>query len=246
MSLPVMLDVAAAAIAGQYRVLLDAVAGQFARVLDSHDPTTPKARSDFRAAISRDMTAFLSGMVLSLDARTNEIKNVAVVASGVSLSVPDQESLSEYVGETLDALHETMQAILARDQVTTDRTLRKVALQVELLQAGTGISKVGALIKVKFGKVRKLAFAQEDRIGRKRASEDFVRVLVRQHLLLTYVESYLFALAKSGKDLARVVYTDERNGLVFSITGTTGGYPSYDDIRESAFHPNSLASVEGL
>lgn len=246
MSLAAALDSIAGGIAGQYRLLLEAISGRFARALDSHDPTTPKARSDFHVGITQDVHTFLASVMGALNAHLEAMKNTAVAASGASLSTPDATMLSAHIAEIQDELQEILWSVMTRDQATTERELRKVALQVELLQAGTGISKVGALIRVKFGKVRKLRFVQEDRIGRKRASDEYVRSLVRQTLLTAYIESYLFALAKSGQDLVRVVYADGRDPWIMSIAGLTEGYPAYDDVRDEVFHPNSLASVERI
>lgn len=47
-------------------------------------------------------------------------------------------------------------------------------------------------------------------------------------------------------DLAQVVYTDpahKGHGLVFSITGQTAGYPTFDEIAAKVFHYNATAGV---
>jgi hypothetical protein len=47
-------------------------------------------------------------------------------------------------------------------------------------------------------------------------------------------------------DLAQVMYDDEghkNNGLIFSMSGATPGYPSFDDIAETVFHYNATAKI---
>lgn len=47
-------------------------------------------------------------------------------------------------------------------------------------------------------------------------------------------------------DLAKVVYPDpehENHGLVFSMSGATPGYPSFEDLQDSVFHYNSTATI---
>lgn len=236
------LDQIADQFAEQYRGLLTSIVGHFARALDSHDPTTPKARSDFRQSILRSSVAFLDGMVGQIEAHTIEVRNDALSTVGHALSDPDLESLNEYLRDAMDDLYASLYACLHRDDTAAERELRNFAHKVNLTQAATGMSKIGALIKTKFGRVSGLNFVQVDRLGRKRASEGFVRSLVRHHLVQTHVECQMFSIAKSGNDLAQIVI-DNKPGAVISITGTTAGYPSYEEIRDEIFHPNSTATV---
>lgn len=236
-------DAMANQFAEQYRGLLTTIAGHFARVLDSHDPTTPKARSDFRTNLARASEVFMSGIATQLEAHTYEVRNSALDAQESVLSDPDFASLNEYLSETVEALCGALWACIYRDDLTAERELRKVALNVDLLQSTTGMSRIGALIKTKFGRVSGMPFVQMDRLGRKRASESFVRSLVRHHLVLTDVETRLFAMAKQGSDLAQVMRQDGTKAEIFSITGVSRNYPSYEEIRDTVFHPNATATV---
>lgn len=240
------LDASAALIAGHYQLMLDAMSGHLARALDSSDPTTPqmKTRLHFENMSSINM---LTNSTLAafgiLESVTRDFMMAGVSDAKASLNDSSLQMLTEHVGEMLENVRTGMHACALRDAATVEHELRKVALQVELLQTATGINKVGALIKVKFGKLRGLDLVQKDRVGRKRKSADFVRSMVRWHLLSAYVEAFLFGVAKSGEDLVQVVYAGDRRGRVFSITGGTPEYPSYADIVDE-FHPNSTASVE--
>lgn len=236
-------DVMANQFAEQYRGLLTTIAGHFARALDSHDPTTPKARSDFRTNLARASEIFMSGIATQLQAQTYEVRNGALDAQGVVLSDPDFASLNEYLNETVEDLCGALWACIYRDDLTAERELRKVALNVDLLQSTTGMSRIGAIIKTKFGRVSGMSFVQVDRLGRKRVSESYVRSLVRRHLVLTDVETRLFAMAKQGNDLAQVLHQDGTQAEVFSITGASRDCPSYEEIRDTVFHPNATATV---
>lgn len=239
-----MISYFAGQFAEQHRGFLSSIQGTLARALDEHDPTTPKVRRDFHATLERMAHVYIEGFALQLRIMTDEVKQGALIAAEADLSEPELAHLNEYVDETVADLCDTMRACVGRDDRAAEQELRKIALNVDLLQSSSGMSKVGALIKAKFGRVRNLAFVQPDRLGRKRASDGFVGVMVRKHLLMTDIETRLFVFAKRGSDLAQIVYADGDKGLVFSITGGTPGYPIYEEIKDSEFHPMSSAFVK--
>lgn len=238
-----ILDATADGFLNQYRAMLSSIAGEFARILDTPDPTTAKARREFSVIMNRQNMSFLSGFWGQITERAKEVAQTAVTDSGFDLNGKEQFSLNEHLADALIDLCGVIKVSVLRDENVAEKALRRIALQVDLLQSSTGVNKVGALIKVKFGKVRELDFMQIDRTGRRRSSEVYTRLAVRHCLLLIYVESYLIAIAKNGQDLARVVYPDGKLGEVFSITGATPGYRAYDDLKNEVFHPNSTASV---
>ena len=233
------LDAISGQCAEQYRTLLTAIVGHFAKALDSTDPTSPKVRTQFRRSLEQLSRAFLAGMVEQVKAHTRELRDDALKTASRPLSDPELRDLDEHLQDALDDLQDALRACLARDCRAAEHELRKFAHMVNLTQSSSGMSRIGAIIKVKYGRVSDFSFSQADRIGRKRVSDAFVRALIRHHLVITCVETQMFAIAKLGFDLARVGDTN----LIISITGTTPGYESYDDVRDDLFHPNSSATV---
>lgn len=240
MNHPAMLDALSAQYAGQYRTLLAAITGLFARVLDSADPTSPKARSEFKRSLDRLARNFLAGFSDQIEVHTVDVRDAALKTVGRPLRGPELRSLNEHLQSAQDDLKASLWACLTRDCRIVERELRNFAHSVDLIQSAGGVSRVGAIIRSKFGRVSRLSFNQVDRLGRKRASDAFVGTMIRHHLVLARVESQMFSIAKAGIDLVQVQGADDR---VVSITGTTPGYESYDEVRDILFHPNSSATV---
>lgn len=229
--------------AAQYGERLMGIVGSYARILDSGDPTTGKARLDLRRSLDRSNLVFLTGFDVQTVTYAHEVKAATLNAMGVSLSAPDMLALNEHVVDLAASLNETVCICVRRDSLLAERELRKFALSVNLLESSTGISHIGALIKSKYGAIRELPFMQPDRLGRKRTSEAFVRNAVRHEMVGIHVETALFAIAKGGNDLAQVLNQDGSKGEVFSITSLSRNYRSYEDIKGEVFHPNSTATV---
>lgn len=230
----------------QYLTMLSAIQGVFANALDSHDPTTPKARTELRTELVHCVNAAAIGIFDSIQRDVLQASDMAIqeigTRMGVVMSEDGKSSLMDHIGEIADSTCFSVALCAKRDAETASATLRKVSMEVELMRL-SGKSKVGALIQSKFGAVRNLSFFQPDRLGRKSSSADFVARLIQHSVVLAGVESKLFYLSKLGRDLA--VTTGSDKPMVFSITGSTPGYPSYEEIRDSLFHPNSNLSVEG-
>lgn len=239
-----IIDLIADDLTGQYRVALQAIVGLYAEVLNSPDPTIVRERRRFRAGLSSLNADFIERISPMIYTHTAAMRDMAVVELGLPESEEHRFSLDVHLVAGMDSLIDEIKAILLRDSATVERNLAKFAMQVELLAMGRQISRLAILRKEKEGLVGKVAFIQTDRSARRRASEAFFRIIVRQYLLLAFVESKLFMIAKNGRDLARVVFHDGTNGETFSITGTTGGYRSWSEVSVEIFHPNSNATVQ--
>ncbi len=88
-------------------------------------------------------------------------------------------------------------------------------------------------------------FTVQTASGRNYKADSLVRTEARQFGYRAWLESEMERIAESS-DLAEVRYADpehENHGLVFSISGKTQGYPSFEDISEPVFHYNSKATV---
>lgn len=225
---------------GRYQSALSAITGIVARALDSHDPTTAKVRDDVRTQLSAEVSRFSQSMPAILHGYAEAL----MVPHAEALSAPDVDLLRSHIDGHVEDLAGALSLRLSIDANSAMRALKGVALNVDLASMA-GASRVGALIKHKFGVLRKLRFSQADSIGRKSSSLSFASALIRKTMLLVSVESQLFAMARAGIDVVQV----ERDGapvMRFSITGVSAGIPAYDEISQKTFHPNFVGNLTGV
>ena len=81
--------------------------------------------------------------------------------------------------------------------------------------------------------------------GRSYNAIPFVKTQARQFAYQSELHLQMDALSAQG-DLAQVQYDDPdhpHHGLVFSISGTTPGYPSFEALSTSVFHFNATARI---
>lgn len=81
--------------------------------------------------------------------------------------------------------------------------------------------------------------------GRSFKAASFVKTQARDFAYRVWLDARMLALLPNG-DLATVVYDDEHHaahGVVFSITGDTKGYPSFEELEEPVFHFNAHARI---
>lgn len=227
-------------LAGRYQGALSAMTGILARALDSHDPTSPRSRDEVRRLLDAEVGRFVD----TLPALVYGYAEALMLKHTDALSSPDIETLRGHVYEHADDLVASLTLCITRDAMTVAASLRKLALKVDLASSG-GMSRVGALIKHKFGILRGLGFSQMDRAGRRSNSLRFATLIIRQHLLLIEIESELFAMSKQGIDIVEI----ERDGLIlakFSITGSSNDLPSYEDVGRQVIHPNFTGKLIGV
>lgn len=229
--------------ASQYAMLLNSIVGMFSETILFPDPTTQKTHSVFRWRLLNECDSFISHIDELVEAQTGEIEQIALDVQINALSDPDRADLDAYIESSLEDTRESLRNVVYRDEASAERELRRFALNVSLLQSSEGINRAGALIKLRGKLGEGVAFFQHDRIGRNRVSSGFFKAIIRKHLLLTFIETTLFLIAKRGSDLAQVELSDGSLGEIFSITGGTDGCRSYEDIRDRVFHPNSTSSV---
>ena len=87
----------------------------------------------------------------------------------------------------------------------------------------------------------------QDSAKRQWDAKKYVWFTTRDFLYQSLIEIQLMKIRDAGGDLAQVVYDDPshaNNGLVFSITGATEGYPNLTQIQAKVFHPNATAKVQ--
>lgn len=232
----------------RYLMLLQALTGILATALDSQDPDRGIVRTAMIIDANRATAQFVERF--STDARSivDTMIKMAIHDSGMvkspKLTDYHMNELRENAEAVLDELVTNIQSVCDRNVATVVNELRQVKLQASLLQS-TGMSKFGALMKSRMGRVGELKFTTPDVLGRKWRSSDYVVSMISKNLVQLYVESFLYCAAVDGDTKAKVVYSDAghaNNGMVFNITGSEGA--SFDNIRDTIWHPNSTAGVE--
>lgn len=247
MDLNTRLDSVADDLMREYQYLLSSFVALFARALDLPNPTSPLARHDLENKLQQASISFYGVFHERLREAVTALVTEALDAANAHLSSDKRVLLDTLVSGDIDGVTTRLIGIEMNDEAKVRKVLRDIALQVYLRSARGRVSQMTALIGARRGKVADLKFVQTDRAGRNWNSAILVRTMVRQVLLHIYVESFLYGRVSVGADLAKVVYPNPDhadNGLVFSISGATEGYPTYDEIKDRIFHPNSTASVE--
>jgi hypothetical protein len=240
-----ILDRMADEVTAQYAAFLDSVTASLARTLDGPNPEAPATRREFENSLLRPQNAFYSAFNAKVPADEQELMDDALKRTGARLSASERETLNSLVAEMRQELHYSIYAMMVRDGGIARRVLTRFAFEVDgkLLQ---GMSRIGAIITSRPGKVASLKFEQVDRANRRWKSSQWVRTVTRSHLLQVHIETALYGIQKRGGDLAVVTHesvTHQHSGLVFAITGKEEQYPTYSDIRDEVWHPNSRAFV---
>jgi hypothetical protein len=247
MDLAARLDVVAEEVMQRYQLLLSTFVAHLARTLDTATPTSQSARHELETKLLNGAGPFYEFLHERLKREMLSLTADALAASKARLSIDKGLILANLLQDDLDNTTQQIISLEMRDEARVKKLLRDLALQVSIATARKRTSYVGALIAARHGKVATLQFRQTDRSGRAWNTAVYLRTLVRMFLLHVYIESFLYGRAEAGSDLAKVTYADpehEFHGLVFSISGATDGYPSYEDIKDKVFHPNSVANVE--
>lgn len=226
-----------------YRLFGMALTGAFGRALDQGDPTSSRARTEFKAAVTGLGRDFVDLTTQEVRSGLDEVAKTAVMMTGLAPSEGTMACVREHVAWLKDIVCDRIRECVSRDCATAEQAFRRLALNVEIASMRGSMGRTTAVIGARYGAVRNLSFVQQDRLGRKLSSDAFVRTLVRDALLNAYVETFLFVQASAGFDIAKATKGDGES-VTFSITGNTKGMPSYDEIRDGLFHPQSSASLE--
>lgn len=171
--------------------------------------------------------------------RLNVIAAEFVSSEGENLSQRDLDALSGIVSNTSTRV----EVMLAHN----------VATVVKLLRESTGIlasalnddhGPVGQLISKRLSEVK---FKALDDAGRNWDSEKLFAFYSRNMFYGVMINAEVLQAKASGVDLMEVYYEDpthKNNGIIFSITGDTDGYPKLDELQTSVFHFNAKAEIK--
>lgn len=176
-----------------------------------------------------------------------EIASEAQTATLQQMSVSGALELSDaalvHLSDAESYLYGEIATQIERDVMFLMQSLRKSALQIKLSSRSRQVSVRQAMMEYKISTSMELQFFFHDRGNQKWPSRKYVRSVWRHNLLHLYNEIVLLTLADHGVDKAVVSHIDpksEFHGLEVSIA-TNSALPTYAEIRNEVFHPNSNA-----
>ena len=150
-----------------------------------------------------------------------------------------EEDVGEHFAEEASALVKSLSDQAHRDTMLARRYLREYLAEVGLLVSSGRHTERGARIAVRVHK-QPPAMTFMDRAGRRWRTLRFVNVASNELLFRTYNEVFLYGLYISGR---RVAHTNEDPPTEFAILDRVDNLPTYQELRESVFHPNSQVLV---
>ena len=232
-----------------YKSFLTGLVGTLFGIFDRPNARGPSGRSDLNSAVNEQLTTRYALVSSRIEMHTS-IATIAGLELGQALSGNASFSLDEtqieeiqaLVGESADEVLKEFAAISSRDANRVRAAWRKFALDSYLLQPRYGVT---SNLHARQGKIGELKFKQTDSAGHSWNSALMIQTIVRLHLLRTEVEVALYVLSRAGADTITVSWptVDGKQDLQFSMSGANPKIPSYIDIRESIFHPNSTARI---
>jgi hypothetical protein len=241
------IDAAAQQAQRHYQLFTLGLLGSLARAIDHRAPSSTQARTDLERAIHAQEAALVGAINELLVSTSTRLLTNALTNAHPALSDDERERVTRLVNEATNEMIARVINVSMNDGASVAKAWRQFAFRVES-RIAAGATAYGAVLMSRPNATRVVRFEQVDRAGRKWGSSHYVHTTIRWGLLLSYVESYLLALATRSVDVAMVQHDQGHNddGMIFSINGATPGLRTFEQIRNDVFHPNSRALVTQL
>lgn len=156
------------------------------------------------------------------------------------------EALDAFLEQSERFLEMEVTAQLTRDVEALVQRYREYAIETQLtamsVRGRVGAAQVGAVDR------ERVRFYFRDRGGRLYPSQKFIRTVWRKALVSLGAEFYLLEAVSRGATSAIVVHPDPKhrfNGFEVS-TNALSGQPSFIDVRDEIFHPQSEAVLKAV
>lgn len=241
------MTVEAEAASQRYDLLVRSWRSLYQQALNSSDFGSAQSFTRVENDAYRIARSFLDGEADQIHEAMLEIASEAQTATLKQMSVSGALELSDaalvHLNDAEQYLHGEIATQIERDVMFLMQSLRKSALQVRLSSQSRRVPVRQALMEYKISTSTELQFFFHDRGNQKWPSRKYVRAVWRHNLLHLYNEIVLLTLADHGIDKAVVSHMDpksEFHGLEVSIA-TNSALPTYSEIRNEVFHPNSNA-----
>ena len=219
---------AASSIAEQHELFVNSLQGQYNMSQTPGQAMAPQ--------MVRQVTGVANRQRDALQARVSSDLREMVEALATTVDA----SVSTVMRGHIDSFLIELNRILRTDVETVTRAMKvgRTGLGDMLTSGASGA--IGALLQKR---VMRLEFKAPDSAGRRWDATRLVLFLAREM-------SYRIKLTKQiadlpeGQDVAAVFNPDhDEDGMLFSVHGKTPGYPTFADLQQSVFHPNSTAEV---
>ena len=247
MNVQQMMSAAAEAAAQRYGLLVEGWRALYQSALDRSDFGTPRQMLRITEEAYAMGHRFLDTERIEVQRATREIALEAHRATLAEIGAESADELadaaSEHLSDAESYLTHEITIQIERDIAFLKQSLRKAYLQVAVASRAQGIAPKAALIQYRIGNAAELHFFFHNRGGQKWPSRKFIRGVWRHHLLAVYNEIVLMDLADHGFDRAEVRHLNpdaHSNGMQISMH-TGSALPTYSEIRNEVFHPNSDA-----
>ncbi len=210
---------------------------EFALCTDRPDAHSPIAMSEMTHKLHQHRRQTLDALVELLGTATANVAEQADIATeSIDKVRHGAQTLRLMDLRSVDVGRKLMDG-LTIDVNTVIGNLRVLQTKAMMTSLRMGVSPMLGFNMVKDGALGKLNLVRLDRAGRKWDSVVYTHAVFRGGLVWTYVEQFCLALTANGIDLAFV--EGDEGPITFSITDTTPGHASMDEIAERYFHPNA-------
>ena len=209
-------------IADEYQLFLFALSGQYLALVAPGLETSPATIAQLQRRGVELRETFLQ----------TANRSVTDFAHATSMDWEDP-SITRFLAELSDFTRQNIDSLVARMKGVKDSAL-------DVMDDMHGA--MGLLLQKKLATPE---FKVMTASGRSFDAAKLVRAQARDFAYQAELRSKL-ARFTQYTDLARVHYADPAHaghGLVFSITGKTAGYPTFDEIASKVFHYNATAGV---
>lgn len=231
---PNELTLAASRAGDRYNALLLTLRSVWERAARSRGNQAREARSMVSGAYSAAQSYLETetDMIASASERVVDQALADFAAHTGSRKEERPSIIKDHAEITSDFLRNQLAAQIERDIITLRSSLQRTRLSAMIReQAGMPPAPQGSMGE---------RFYFHDSLGRKIAASRHIRQVWRHHLLLLYVETYLFTAAAHGFETVILEHSNPRaevNGR--TVTIMDGFDTSYSSIKDQVFHPNA-------
>ena len=227
----------------RYKVFLTGLESLFIEFSLSPNPGSSSVKVRATARGYELANSYLAEEIFVIKAAVTQESEDAVQVTLRSLDISDTETDSDVVEHT-DAiaveLEGALRVQLERDIAAMCSELRHTALRAQLTASAGGITRKSALAAMRSASP---TFQFTDRVGKRWASEKYIRTVWRLALVMAWNETAMLTMAERGVVQATIEHSDEsftERGTVISLADSTTSV-MWDQVRDDVFHPNTSA-----
>jgi hypothetical protein len=232
----------------RYNDLIAAIEDHHARTIMFEDPQMPVVHRAYRQRRSDLVNNWISEEDRKITERVTEVAFFSVTDARVDLdALGDTWPSLDALGEHLDSVEQHLQgetrAQLTRDLLSFDQRIRSFLMETSTLIQAQGLSRENALVRRRIQETKKVEQTKfQDRAGRTYGAGKFIRGTWRQTLIWLHNDLYLNEAARLGATGAIVTVPDKNKEVEIKFVPGYGA-PTYEEIRDEYFHPNSVARL---